>query len=313
MEKNKFADSTQAAHRMPVIVETSGLSKSYRNNYAVDNISLRLEEGRIYGLLGRNGAGKTTLMHMLTGQLFPTSGSALLFGKDPFTNANVLKQVCFIKESQPYIPHLKIVHILQLAEEIYPNFDREYALELVDSFQLPIHRKMKALSRGMLSAVGIIIGLASRAPLTIFDEPYLGLDAVARQIFYEHLLEDYASHPRTIILSTHLIDEVSKMFDAVVFIDRGKILLQEEIEMLRQRALRISGPRDQVEKIVAGKHVIHRESIGGTSVASILENSPSSAREEARRTDVEVEALPLQQLLIYLTETRRKYVGGARK
>ena len=107
----------------------------------------------------------------------------------------------------------------------------------VDDFNLPLKRRIKKLSRGMLSAVGIVIGLASRAPLTIFDEPYLGLDVVSRGLFYDRLMEDYLEHPRTVILSTHLIDEVSNLLEHVLVIDNGKLIIDEDAEDLRGKSV----------------------------------------------------------------------------
>ncbi len=116
-------------------------------------------------------------------------------------------------------------HVLSLASHLFPNWDDEFAQSLVDDFKLPRKRDVRKLSRGMLSALGVTIGLAARAPLTFFDEPYLGLDAVARQLFYDRLLADYAEHPRTVVLSTHLIDEVADLIEHVLLLDRGKLVL----------------------------------------------------------------------------------------
>jgi len=178
-----------------------------------------VRENAINGLLGRNGAGKTTIMQMLTGQDFATSGDIRVFGQSPVENAAVLQNLCFIKESQKYPDDFMPKHVFRSAPWFFPHWDADFAEQLIDEFRLPTKRRIKKLSRGQLSSVGVIVGLASRAPLTFFDEPYLGLDAVARQLFYDRLLEDYAEHPRTVILSTHLIDEVSNLLEHVFVID----------------------------------------------------------------------------------------------
>ena len=167
---------------MKNVIEVKQLNKSYGKFNAIQDISFSIEENKIYGLLGRNGAGKTTLMKMITAQIFPTSGDLKVFGEDPYENANVLSQICFIKESQKYPDHYSVLDILEVSKSIFPNWDVNLSNSLIEDFNLPLKRKTKKLSRGMLSAVGIVIGLASRAPLTIFDEPYLGLDAVSRGI-----------------------------------------------------------------------------------------------------------------------------------
>ena len=207
---------------MTAVIEVQNLTKHYKEKNALDNVSLTLEGGAIYGLLGRNGAGKTTLMSILTAQNFESSGTVRVFGEHPYENTHVLNRICFVRESQKYPDDAYPRHAFKAASLFFRNWSQELADELIEQFQLPMKQTIKKLSRGQLSAVGVIIGLASRAELTFFDEPYLGLDAVARQIFYDRLLEDYAEHPRTIVLSSHLIDEVSNLIEKVIVIATGR-------------------------------------------------------------------------------------------
>lgn len=283
------------------IVEVQRLTKSYGSFTAVNEVSFTLESGKIYGLLGRNGAGKTTIMHILTAQLFATSGELKVFGEHPYENHRVLSQVCFIKESQKYPDSFRIVDVLDMSASFFPNWDREYAYSLIEDFRLPLKRRMKKLSRGMLSAAGIVVGLASRAPLTIFDEPYLGLDAVARGLFYDRLIEDYAEHPRTIILSTHLIDEVSKLLEHILLIDNGKLLIDEDADKLRGQASTVVGQTSKVERFTANKDVIHRETFGGLVSATLLGSLNSEERAHAEALDLELAPVSLQQLIVHLT------------
>ncbi|MFC4005318.1 ABC transporter ATP-binding protein [Prauserella oleivorans] len=279
------------------VVSLQGVTKRYGATTAVQDASFDLYEGRIHGMLGRNGAGKSTLMRMLTGQDFPTAGQIRVFGQNPYENADVLRQVCFIKESQKYPDIFQARHALHAASLVFPNWDADFAAELVEEFRLPLKTRAKKLSRGQLSAVGVVIGLAARAPLTLFDEPYLGLDAVARQLFYDRLLADYAEHPRTIVLSTHLIDEVSDLIEHVVVIDRGRIIMNDSAENLRSQAVTVSGPSRAVEEFAAGHTVLHREEIGGF-VRVTLVGVP-----DARDTDnLRVEPVSLQQLVVRTTQ-----------
>ncbi|MCD9024123.1 ABC transporter ATP-binding protein [Cohnella silvisoli] len=292
------------------VVETSGLTKTYGKVNAVDNVSFTLEDGKIYGLLGRNGAGKTTIMHMITAQLFATSGQLKVFGEEPFENNRVLRQTCFIKESQKYPDNFRVVDVLNVSPLFFPNWDREFAYSLIKDFQLPLKRRMKKLSRGMLSSVGIIVGLASRAPLTFFDEPYLGLDAVARSLFYDRLLEDYAEHPRTIVLSTHLIDEVSQLLEHVLVIDNGKLIINEEAEALRGRASTVVGLTSKVETFLAGKEVIHREPLGGLISVTLLGALTAQDRKKAAELGLEITPVSLQQMIVYLTNGKNAREAG---
>lgn len=285
---------------MTTIVEARGLTKRYRGITAVDSVDFTVERDTITGLLGRNGAGKTTLMHLLTGQEFATSGTVSVAGASPVENAGVLQHTCFIKESQRYPDDVKPKHVFATAPGFFPHWDAEFAHELADEFRLPLDRRIKKLSRGQLSSVGIIVGLASRAPITIFDEPYLGLDAIARQNFYDRLLADYASHPRTVILSTHLIDEVAALLEHVLVIDAGRIIIDSPVDALRADAATIAGPAEAVEQAVAGLEVIHRERLSGFVSATVTGLTEQVSR-DAAAAGLEVGPVSLQQLIIRQT------------
>ncbi|WP_211747995.1 ABC transporter ATP-binding protein [Paenibacillus sp. Marseille-Q4541] len=288
---------------MANVLELKALTKSYGNDFkALQNINLTLQENKIYGLLGRNGAGKTTLLHLITAQLFPSSGDIKVFGKAPYENTEVLRQICFIKESQKYPDTFRVRDVLAVASSLYPNWDSSMANSLISEFRLPVKRRVKKLSRGMLSSVGIIIGLASRAPLTIFDEPYLGLDAVARELFYDRLIQDYMEFPRTIILSTHLIDEISAMLEHVIVLDHGKLLMNEEAEQFRGSAFIVSGKQADVESFIADKEVLHQEGLGSMRSAVVLTGGNKDFRKQAELNRLSLNPVSLQQLMVQLTK-----------
>jgi ABC-2 type transport system ATP-binding protein len=285
------------------VVRVEGLTKRYGSFTALDRVGFTLEENRIYGLLGRNGAGKTTIMQLLTGQLFPNGGELEVFGRTPAEHAEVLRRMCFIAESQRYPEDFTPAHVFKAAPWFFENWDAAFAERLIADFRLPVKRRIKKLSRGQLSAVGVIVGLASRAPLTFFDEPYLGLDAVARHIFYDRLLEDYAEHPRTIVLSTHLIDEVANLLEHVILIDQGRILLDQDAEEVRGSATTVAGARAAVEQFVADRPVIGREGLGGRASVTIDGRLDQRARVEAAQLGLELAPVSLQQLIVHLTGT----------
>lgn len=295
-------------HTTPV-VEVKGLTKRFGKIVALDDVTLSVQPGAITGLLGRNGAGKTTLMQTITGQDFATSGDVRVFGEHPVENARVLSRVSFIKESQKYPDEFRPKHVFRCAPWFYENWDAEFADRLIDDFQLPVNRRIKKLSRGQLSAVGVIVGLAARTPLTFFDEPYLGLDAVARQIFYDRLLADYAEHPRTIVLSTHLIDEVANLLEHVVVIDKGRIIMDESAETARDSATTIVGPRSAVESFIAGRRVLHREGIGGLASVTV-DRLDADERRNAAAAGLELAPVSLQQLIVRRTNSTTTEFGA---
>jgi ABC-2 type transport system ATP-binding protein len=285
---------------MTTVVEVRDLSKHFGPVRAVESVSFSLEENRIYGLLGRNGAGKTTLMSLLTGQEFANAGTIEVFGESPVENAAVLERVCFIKESQKYPDDFKVKHVLRTAPWFFPDWDQEFADRLITDFRLPLDGRMKKISRGQFSAVGVVVGLASRAPLTFFDEPYLGLDAVARQLFYDRLLADYAEHPRTVLLSTHLIDEVSDLLEHVLLIDDGRLIVDSPADELRGSATTVVGGREAVEKFIGTREVLHRDGLGGLATVTVARLTESE-RQAARAAGLELGGVSLQQLVVRLT------------
>ena len=298
---------------MKNVIEVKQLNKSYGKFHAIHDTNFAIQADKIYGLLGRNGAGKTTLMKMITAQIFPTSGDLKVFGENPYENANVLSQICFIKESQKYPDHYNILDVLEVSKVIFPNWDVNFSRSLIEDFNLPLKRRIKKLSRGMLSAVGIVIGLASRAPLTIFDEPYLGLDAVSRGLFYDRLMEDYVKHPRTVILSTHLIDEVSNLLEHILIIDNGKLIIDQDAEELRDKAFTVTGQTSKVEAFLIGKETVHREPFGGLLSATVIRSQNGSDQKQASASGLEISPVSLQQLVVHLTNGKSEQKGADAK
>ncbi|WP_131105453.1 ABC transporter ATP-binding protein [Ornithinimicrobium sufpigmenti] len=289
---------------MSAVIEVRNLTKRYKDKLAVEDVSFDIEQDTIYGLLGRNGAGKTTVMSILTAQNFPTSGQVRVFGESPYENARVLSRMCFVRESQKYPDDATPRHAFASARLFFPRWDQGLADELVDEFQLPTKRVIKKLSRGQLSAVGVIIGLASRAEITFFDEPYLGLDAVARQIFYDRLVADYAEHPRTVVLSSHLIDEVANLIERVLVIDAGRIIMDELTEDARAQATNVVGDAATVERAIAGREVIHRESLGRVASVTILGRLDDAERAALAAAGLDLAPVSLQQLIVRRTQQR---------
>jgi ABC-2 type transport system ATP-binding protein len=289
---------------MNPVIEVRNLTKRYKEKVVLDDVSFDVQEDTIYGLLGRNGAGKTTAMSILTAQNLPTSGEVRVFGENPYENARVLSRMCFVRESQKYPDDATPRHAFASARLFFPRWEQELADELVDEFQLPMKRTIKKLSRGQLSAVGVIIGLASRAEITFFDEPYLGLDAVARQTFYDRLLADYAEHPRTILLSSHLIDEVANLLERVLVIDEGRIIMDESTDDARAQATNVVGNAAAVEEAVNGREVIHRESLGRVTSVTFLGRLDDTERAALAEAGLDLAPVSLQQLIVRRTQRR---------
>lgn len=283
-------------------VEIKNLTKTYGTKLALNNFSLTLEENKIYGLLGRNGAGKTTLMQILAGQQLQTEGEILVNGEKPFENHRVLQHISLINESNNFKSNLKVKDVLKIGSLFYPNWCMETANRLLEAFNLNGGMKTKSLSKGMESSLGIIMGLASKTKITILDEPYIGLDASARYRFYDILLEEYQREPRTIILSTHLIDEVSNLFEEVIIINNGELLLKKEKDELIDLSLQISGNKTEVDQYVAEKNVIYEKEIMG--LKTVLLFGDNYDIEDVKARGFKIEPTNIQKLMVYLTEQK---------
>lgn len=286
---------------MSVILECTNLNKSYGKNDAVRNLAIKLEENTIYGLLGRNGAGKTTLLNMITGGIFPGYGQIELAGVR-LKPGEVPHDVCYIREKSLYFGGAKVIEVLQLASAFHKNWDWPFAHELINTFKLNPNKKIRQLSRGMESLVGNIIGLASRAPLTIYDEPVLGLDVLMRERFYKVLVEDYANYPRTILLSTHLIDEIAKVVERVYIMEAGSILFHDDVDNIRTHSYLLTGGRDAVERFTSGKQVIYSEPHGNGVLTALYGTVGEADKAQANKLGISIEGLPLQKFFSYLIE-----------
>jgi ABC-2 type transport system ATP-binding protein len=243
--------------------ETRNLVKKFGDKVALNNLDLTIGSNKIIGLLGRNGSGKTTLLQLLAGHTKPSSGEVLINGERPFNQGNILKNICLISEANNFKRKLKIKEILKIVGRFYPNWSQQTAERLLKEFNLTPSLNAKGLSKGMESSLSIIIGLSSHSNITVFDEPYIGMDASARYRFYDILLEEYETHPRTFIISTHLIDEVSNLFEEVILIQNGSMLLHESTEEMKNKSLKVTGSKDKIDVFSEGKNVIHTSQIMG--------------------------------------------------
>ena len=262
-------------------ISVAGLSRRYRGQLALDNVSFDLEPGSITGLLGRNGAGKTTLLRIVAGAEFPSAGSVTVLGASPVTSDALLHRMVFVREDQRYPDYglpggFKVWHALRAASWFYPGWDAELAGALVADF-----------------------GLAARAEVTLFDEPYAGLDPVARQLFYDRLLADYAVHPRTVLLSTHLIDEAAGLLERVLVLDHGRVVLDAAADEVRGSATSVSGPAIAVAEFTAGRTVWNRRRIGVQESAVVAGALDGTDRARARALRLSLEPLTLQQVVVH--------------
>lgn len=275
--------------------------KKYKNKVVLDKVSLTLESGKIYGLIGRNGAGKTTLLSIMTAQNPASEGTVVYDGVPVWENKDALAHLCFSREINTVTTlgpnNLRVSDYFKIAAIYYRNWDQEMAEDLIKKFNLDKKKRICKLSKGMLSMVTIAIGLASKADFTIMDEPVAGLDVVAREQFYKLILEEQEKTGRTFVISTHIIEEAADIFEEVIIIDNGKLLLKENTVELLDRSYYVTGLAEEVDIAVKGLNVVKQENMGRSRAAIVMLRSGEKA---PKGTNVTVQPISLQNLFVAL-------------
>lgn len=278
-----------------------GVVKKYREKEVLKNIDLVLESGKIYGLIGRNGAGKTTLLSLLSSQNPVSGGEVTYNGQNIWENREALKHICFSRELNPVsgngMGSLRIKDYLKAASLYMPGWDQAMADKLVSEFELNVKQRMSKISKGMLSMVTIIVAMASKAEFTFLDEPVSGLDVVMREYFYKILLEEYTESGRTFLISTHIIEEAASVFEEVVIIKKGELLLKENTEELTARAFHVSGKTEDVDRATEGLEKHQTENHGRSKGVTVLLKEGQEIREGY---DIKIQPLNLQNVFVAL-------------
>lgn len=294
------------------VIECGNLTKSYRKKVAIDNVTLRLDRDKMIGLIGRNGAGKTTLLKLIAGYHQKTSGELTVFSENPVNNVKVANNLIFVDDQMEFPASLNLYEILQAASKFYPQWDMKLAKRLADYFSLSATRYHNELSKGMRSTFNMIIGIASRCPLTIFDEPTTGMDAGVRQDFYRALLKDYIAHPRTIILSSHLLNEMEDLLEEIVLLKQGSLCLHMTVEELQQYAVALAGGRREIERVVGelvvqDDNTVYRQEFYGENTMKIVVRNTFSEKqyEDFKARGIDVAPVSANDICLYLTDKQK--------
>jgi len=251
------------------MIKLQGVTKNYGKTTAIDNLSLDISENGIYCLLGRNGAGKTTMMKLLAGHISRTYGEVLVNGKIVSTS-HMPESLAFIESGVKQF-NVKITKLIDMAASLQDDFDRDFALKMVKRFELNPDKKFKQLSFGMKTMLTTIITLSNNSGVILLDEPTLGFDAIMRDQFNTLLLESYQNNPRIIIVSTHLIDEIAKVTERLIIIDKGKLLLETDINEIDENAYTLSGAVSVIEPLLPNLNCIGKTVVGSVMAAHIYD------------------------------------------
>jgi ABC-2 type transport system ATP-binding protein len=282
-------------------IQIENVSKNFGRTVALRNVTLNFEPDKIYGLLGRNSAGKTTLLNIITNKIFPNAGKVLIDGENGQENDRVQSRIYCMTEKNVHPWNMKVSEGFRWAAEFNPAFEADYARDLTSEFDLDTSKRIKSLSSGYSSIFKLILTLASGLPVVIFDEPVLGLDASHRELFYRELIAHYSEHPRTVIIATHLIEEVADLLEQVVILKNGEVIAAEPVEALLSLAYSVSGEAGAVDRFSAGKRVIRREAIGRFKIVTVYQARSAADDVLIKELGLEITPSKLQEVFISLT------------
>lgn len=282
------------------MIQLNRVTKQYGQAAVLKNITLSIDEPGIYCLLGRNGAGKTTLLKSIAGYQNITSGTIQVDGRT-ITTATLDTGVSYIENFAKHF-NLPVRKLLRIAAEVNPNYDYDFASEMMERFELDGKKKFNHLSLGMKTMVSTIICLASNKDVILLDEPVLGFDAIMRVEFYDMLAESFQKHPRIIIVSTHIIEEIAKTIQKLIIIDKGSIRFFDTLQAVETKAFSVSGLQKDVAAATRGLNVIRQDAVGGLVTSYIFDTPP------AQTASLEIQPLSLQDFFIQMVGHK----GGAK-
>lgn len=283
------------------MIEVKGLGKSFGKQEVLKNLSLTLEDEKIYGLLGRNGVGKTTLLRLIAGHLLVKKGEILLDGEKILENPKCTRQIAYISE-QGFGVDLKVKELFSYGRKLYSNWNENLLREVLSIFPIQEKKKIVKLSRGQRTAVSLAMGLASGARYTFFDEPSLGLDAANRYHFYQKILEEFDRGGRTFIISTHIIDEAANLFEEAIILRDQEVYLKEEVASLLSRGFSLRGRSELLDGLKLKQTLLDTQSFGASQIRSYYGVLSQEERQRIDELGLDLERLSLQNLFVHLTE-----------
>lgn len=284
------------------MIQVQGMNYSYEGNTPVlQDITFTESEPVITGLWGRNGAGKTTFMKILAGHLRPDQGFVNIMGMSPYNNEEIMQHICYMQEEHPFGWQWTVGDALFFSRYFNPNWNQETVQDLMEIFKLEEKKKLVKLSKGMKAALQYIIGLASFAPITILDEPINGLDAAMRKKLYETVLESHAQHPRLILISTHHIQELQALFETMMVLKSGRLLLYESMDKIREGGIWLAGEKNKIEETITGQKVLEQNQVGSMMKVMMDVKFTNEWKERAQKQGLAIEKAKMQDYLLNIT------------
>ncbi|TQR21446.1 ATP-binding cassette domain-containing protein [Psychrobacillus vulpis] len=283
-----------------VVIDCQNLQKKYKGMAALNGITFQLEDHKITGLIGRNGAGKTTLLKILAGFIRENSGEVRVFSNKPFNNLRVSANSILVDDQMSFPDSLTLADILEAAPSFYKRWDAGLAASLFDYFRLNPKQLHFKLSKGAKATFNMIFGLATRCELTMFDEPTNGMDEAVRSDFYRALLKEYIAYPRSILISSHHLAEMEHLLEDILLIHKGKVVLHQSLEEVKEYAVALQGQTDIVEKLTAEKDVLHIKQLDSHRKYAVIKKEDSLGVE-----GVTIQTVSATDVCMFMTSERK--------
>lgn len=280
-----------------VMVSCVGLTKQYQQVRALNQVNLTIEKGKVYGLVGRNGAGKTTLLKLMSGMLFSSEGRV------DYRGIGQTSEIAYSRNYNRVFMNYSLRSLIRIAQWHFPNWNKEHADELISQFELKLKQKYVKASSGMQNMMNLVIALAAHPKLLLLDEPYVGLDPINRQYFYDFLVEHYFNQETTVIISSHLIKEIEGYFERVLMVDKGQLLIDQDIEQVRQKSYLIEGSQ-ALEPLLSGTNLLTKQEMAGRVSYYLYGDLSESQRQQIRDYQGVVKGMDLQTLMMQIVKSR---------
>lgn len=279
---------------MSYIVKLDNITKTYDEVTALDKINLSIEKGKVHGLIGRNGAGKTTILKLISDMIRPTEGS-IEYNREIITKSS---DICFVRDYNHYFANYRIRDILYISSKIYSDWDYELEKNIIDLFELSTKKIYSKSSKGMQTMTSIIIALCSNAKMILMDEPYSGLDPINREVFYRLLRERCFDLEKTVIISSHLINEIEGYFEKAIMINKGKILIDDDVDSIYEKSFTIECDEKTATWLKGHKHILKEEKMAGQYVLYLYDELNQKEKEDIVSEGAQLKGMDLQKLLI---------------
>ncbi len=266
-------------------IKLTNINKRFDDVQALNNINLEFEHGKVYGLIGRNGAGKTTLLKTISKMLTPSSGEIDCKGLS----------IAYSRSENPSFDMCRSKSLFNIARAVYPNYNLDYEKELIEKFNPDLKKIYGKLSSGMKNTINLIIALSANPDVLLLDEPYVGLDPINREVLYRFLVDNYFDGEHTVVISTHMITEIEGYFENAIVIDKGKIIIEDELEKIREKAIVVSVKEEVMKTLESKVNVLSVDNIGSRYDVYIYDDV-NKVNEII--VDTEIHKMDLQTLMI---------------